>query len=538
MAKGEPEQLTRGGRAMRYAPEWSPDGRSIAFSDKDGRVYVLTLADRGLVQVADDRRGQVRDYAWSPDSRWLAFSLSETSGASALHVWSARDGQVRRVTDGRASESEPVWDPEGKYLFCLANHDYAPQISSLEWNYAGNRTTGVYALALRRDVPNLVGPQSDEVTVEPALPPAARHKKSDKKDEKKDEKAPPPEVNIDFDGLAGRIARLPVEADNIEDLAAARGFLFYVKRGAPFYGRDSYTKPSVRVYDLKERKESELVADSGGYALSGDGSKLIVAQGKAYKLYDARPKPGDAKAVGTDGLVVDRVPAQEWTQIFDEVWRRYRDFFYVENMHGYDWRAIGDRYRALLPYVAHRSDLNYVLGEMVSELNAGHCYIEGGDYEVPTRAPVGLPGARFALDPQANRYRIARIYRGDNAEPKYRSPLTEVGVDAREGDYVLAIDGVDLAGNDNPYRLLQHKTDPVTLTLNTRPVPDGARTVTYQPVRDEVVADLQRLGGEPAAADRQAVGRPRRLPAHPRHGGRPASPSSSSGSIRRSARRG
>ena len=183
--------------------------------------------------------------------------------------------------------------------------------------------------------------------------------------------------------------------------------------------------------------------------------------------------------------MVHRVPAQEWTEIFNEVWRRYRDFFYVRNMHGYDWKAIGDRYRKLLPYVAHRSDLNYVLGEMVAELSIGHAYIAGGDFEIPERPKVGLPGARFELDPQAGRYRISRIFRGQNEEPKYRSPLTEVGVDIREGDYVLAIDGVDLQGSDNPYRLLQHKTDPVKLTVNSTPGTEGARIVQYTPVTSE-----------------------------------------------------
>ena len=148
--------------------------------------------------------------------------------------------------------------------------------------------------------------------------------------------------------------------------------------------------------------------------------------------------------------MVDRVPAQEWATIFDEVWRRYRDFFYAKNMHGYDWKAIGDRYRALLPYVAHRSDLNYVLGEMVAELNVGHAYIEGGDFEIPPRPPVALPGARFALDPASGRYRIAKILKGQNEEERYRAPLTEVGVDARVGDYVLEIDGVELKGERQP----------------------------------------------------------------------------------------
>ena len=194
---------------------------------------------------------------------------------------------------------------------------------------------------------------------------------------------------------------------------------------------------------------------------------------------------GDEKTIRTDGLFVDRVPREEWGQIFGEVWRRFRDFFYVENMHGYDWEALKQRYGALLPHVAHRSDLNYVISEMIAELNAGHTYVAGGDYEIPDRPRVGLPGARFELDPDADRYRIASLYPGHNEEPGYRSPLTEVGVDVSVGDYVLAIDGRELTGSDNPYRLLQHQDEVVTWTVNGRPTFEGARTVRYEPVGSE-----------------------------------------------------
>ncbi len=515
--RGRPEQLTTGGQAMRYAPDWSPDGARLAFSDKDGRLYVLTLADRKLVEIADERRAQIRDHAWSPDGRWLAFSLSEPAGQRALHVWSAADGSVRRLTAGWCDEQSPAWDPDGGLLYFLANRDYAPQISTLEWNFAGNRMTGVFALALRRDAPHPFGPQSDEVSVGPLGGDAKAGEKEGKGKDKdkpasggkgKEGKGGLPEVVIDFDGIAARVARVPVEADNLRALAAGQGCLLFVRTGAPFYGRESYAKPSLRIFDLKERKEAELAADAGGFALSRDGAKVLVRQGPAFKLYDAKLKAGEPKAVATDGLVVDRVPAQEWAQIFDEVWRRYRDFFYVENMHGYDWRAIGDRYRELLPHVAHRSDLNYVLGEMIAELNAGHCYIEGGDYETPPRAKFGLPGARFALDRQAGRYRLAKIFRGENAETRYRAPLTEIGVAAREGDYVLAIDGVELAAGDNPYRLLQHKTDPVTLTLADRPDGGGQRQVVYRPVHDEApLVYLDWVQGRSALTDRLSGGR-------------------------------
>ena len=220
--------------------------------------------------------------------------------------------------------------------------------------------------------------------------------------------------------------------------------------------------------------------------MSQDGKKVLVRQKGAYKLYDVKPDSKSPKTLSTSGLRVNLVPEQEWEQIFDEVWRRYRDFFYVENMHGYDWPAIRERYRPWLEHVRHRSDLNYVIGEMIAELNVGHAYISGGDYESPERPRVALMGADLELDAASGRYRISRILGGHNEEPEYRAPLTEIGVDAREGDYILAIDGEDLLAGENPYRLLRHKASrPVELLLNDKPEPDGARTVVFQPIRDE-----------------------------------------------------
>jgi tricorn protease len=190
--------------------------------------------------------------------------------------------------------------------------------------------------------------------------------------------------------------------------------------------------------------------------------------------------------VSTRGLAVTVEPREEWAQIFDEVWRRFRDFFYVENMHGYDWEGLRERYRPWLAHVAHRSDLNYLISEMISELNVSHAYISGGDWEIPERPPVALPGARFTVDEAANRYRIARVFRGHNEEPKYRSPLAAIGLDVEAGDYLLAIDGEPLDGDDNVYERLRFKADrPVTLTVNDRPTTEGAREVTYDPLGSE-----------------------------------------------------
>ncbi|HTQ79377.1 MAG TPA: S41 family peptidase, partial [Thermoanaerobaculia bacterium] len=297
-----------------------------------------------------------------------------------------------------------------------------------------------------------------------------------------------PELRIDFDGLAERVAAVPVAAENYQNLTATYDDLLYVRTSDPFFGRDQNPKPVLVLFSLKDRKETVLAEGIDGYALSADGQKVLVQQGSAYNLYDVKPEGKDKKkTVSTADLVVDRIPAQEWTEIFNEVWRRYRDFFYVPNMHGYDWAALREEYLPLVKEVGHRADLNYVLGEMVAELNTSHSYIEGGDYEAPPRPKVALPGAEFELDKAAARYRIAKIYAGENDEERYRSPLTEIGVNAKVGDYVLAVDGEELRGEDNPYRLLRGKLGhAVELTLNGKPTLDGARKVVFNPIDSEV----------------------------------------------------
>ncbi|HEY0510784.1 MAG TPA: S41 family peptidase, partial [Thermoanaerobaculia bacterium] len=211
------------------------------------------------------------------------------------------------------------------------------------------------------------------------------------------------------------------------------------------------------------------------------------AQEGQFNLYDATAAGKDSKkTIDTGGLMMDRVPAEEWAEVFREAWRRYRDFFYVASMNGYDWEALRRQYEPLLAYAGHRSDVNYVIGEMIAELNNSHTYVAGGDYKAPPRPKVALPGARFELDRAAGRYRIARIFAGQNEEDLYRSPLTEIGVDVHPGDYVLAIDGEELAGGDNPYRLLRHKADhPVRFTVNARPTLEGAREITFRPLDTE-----------------------------------------------------
>ncbi len=483
----EPRRLTTGGDVMRYAPEWSPDGSRVAFSDKNGKLWMVDVAGGRTVEIADDRRGQIRDYVWAPGGGHLAFTLGAENGFSSIWIWSAADGSLRRVTSDDFDDASPAWDPNGDYLFYLGRREYAPQIGIWEWNYVGDRATAIFALALRKDVPDPFGPRSDEV----AIAAAGASKPAGQKDQKSNGEPAPP-IRIDFDGLAERVSRVPVEADDYGALSAVGGYLVYVRGGPFYYGRKSDVKPALMLFSLEDREESTLATGVSGYALARDGSKALVRDGDAWTLYDVKPKGGENKTVSTAGLEADIDPRAEWRQIFFEVWRRYRDFFYVPNMHGYDWNALRERYAAWLPYVAHRSDLNYLIGEMIAELNVGHAYIAGGDYDVPSRPDVALPGATLELDLASGLYRVERVLPGHNQEPKYRSPLRGIGVDVAEGDFLLAIDGETLRSDDNPYRLLRYKADrPVTFTVARGPKGEGRHDVTFTPVASE--ADLHYL---------------------------------------------
>jgi tricorn protease len=487
---GKPEQLTHDFHGMLYQPSWAPDGKRIAFGDKDGKLYVLNLADKKITQIAQNRRGGIQSYPWSEDGGSLAFVMDDPNGFGGVYLWSVNDPQARRVTGELFDCGDPAWDPAGNYLYFLSTREFAPQLSRVEFNYATNRGESIYALALRKDTKNPFPPESDEVTIskegEDTNKSAATDKEDSTKDEKKEEKKKE-YIHIDFDGIANRVTRVPVDPDNYSRVVVTKEYLVYARAGAPFYGRDSYPESSLMLFSLKDRKESTLAEKVNGFEVSADGKKVLVRQDRNYKLYDVKPDAkSSAKPVSTDGLMVDRVPHEEWVEIFNEVWRRYRDFFYVQNMHGYDWNALRTQYRPLVDSVAHRSDLNYVLGEMVAELSVSHAYLQGGDFEIPKRPQVALPGARIELDEKAGRYRIAKIYAGQNQEELYRSPLTEVGVDVKDGDYILAIDNQELTARDNPYQFLRDKGNrTVQWTVNSKPTLDGSHTISYRPITNE-----------------------------------------------------
>src|SRR5437763_217697 len=299
---------------MRYQPAWSADGKRIAFGDKDGKIFVVTLADRKMTEIVDAPRNQIRDYTGSPRGNYVAFSMATNgNGMSQIHIWSAADGKVHRVTDDMFNGLNPVWHSSGNYLYFISDREFAPHISQVEFNYATNRSAYIYAMALRKDVKHPFPPESDEVAVtkakEDATPASEPRKEAESEVPKPESKpATPPQKTlvVDFDGLSNRVARAPIGADNYGGLAAKAGYLLYASGPAFYYGRQGDRPAQLKIFSFKDRKETMIADDINGYAMSGDGSKVFVRQGPAFSLFDATPQ-GDRtkKPVSVAGLVVD-----------------------------------------------------------------------------------------------------------------------------------------------------------------------------------------------------------------------------------------
>jgi tricorn protease len=505
------QAVTTGSTARYLAPRWSADDKHIALSDQTGRLYVIELASKRRIAVAKDPAELSLDYRWSPDGGYLSYSLNDRNHFSSVYIWSVADGKSRRVTPEYFDAQSPAWAPNGELLYFLSAREYQPLISTVEFNFATDRQIGIFAVALRRGVANPYGVRDDEPGDEKKE--ADKDKDKDKEKEKeKDREKSKATVKIDFDGIMERAIRVPLEADNLSELHATDENLIYQQNGPFYYGREGLVKSKIMAYSIKDREAKTLVDDVSEWSLTADG-KHVLAQNssKEIKYYEVGKGDGgkgeggkadDGKTVSLAGLLTTRVPTEEWHEIFREVWRRYRDYFYVSNMHGYDWEQLRRKYEPLVEYVGHRADLNYVIAEMISELVVQHAYIEGGDLGLPKRPFVALPGARFALDSASGRYRIAAILAGQNEEDRYRSPLTEVGVDVHVGDYVLAINGRELNHGTDPYELLQAPANQA-VEWRVSATADGKspRTIRYMPLASETA--LLYLGW--SAANRERV---------------------------------
>lgn len=477
----QPRQVTSGSAAWKYAAEWSPRSTHLVYSDRTMKLW-LADATTGRQTVIDDASGEeIRDYTFSPDGDWVAYSKPMPNYQSALWLYQLSTGKKQQITDATFSDGNPVFSRDGKYIFFLSNRDFNLAFSSFEFDYLYNNATRIYALPLRNDGTTLA-PYKDDA--EPAADEkgdkgnkTVKNKKDDK--EKGDEKdsALPKElkVTIDFDNIGNRIEALPMPAGNYGIIGATEEGLLYSAGN------------KIMRYNLNEEKAEEILDGTGSGILAADGKSLIYRTGKEYAVAKTEPgqKAGNNK-IDLKNMTIKIDPRAEWNQIYADAFRIFRDFFYVNNLHGVDWEAIRKNYGELLLHVPSRFDLDYILNEVVSETNTGHAYVDWGDINRVDRINGGLLGAELEADLQAKRYRIKKIYAGENWNESRRSPLTESGVNVKEGDYLLCIDGQELTTAQNPYELLENLGGRhVEVTVNSMPTISGAKSYTVKTIASE-----------------------------------------------------
>lgn len=477
---GKQQQITKDADTYKYQIYWSPDSKKILWSDKLLRINYVDIQTKKVTEVARAKAWEINQYCWSPDSNWIAYVKPELESMMKICLYNIETKKTIEVTDGWYSSYSPCFHSGGKYLFFVSDRDFNPIFSSTEYNHSYLSMGRIYLAALTKDVKSPFEPKSDEVSIKKEE--TAKTDKSRKKGETKtDTSVKKVDVKIDPKGLKERIIALPIQVANYRDITSVSDAIYYLKKG------DKDRKVTLKMFDLKEQKETDL-GNINGYEVSYDQKKMLVSQNKDYAVINLPKSVVKIK----DKLDLSKMEAkinlrEEWNQIFTESWRQMKYFFYAPNMHGLDWEKMKQRYEPLARAVAHRADLTYVIGELIGELSVGHTYVGGGDFIHPKRINVGMLGAKFMRDEKSGYYKITEIMKGQNWNKSLRSPLTEIGVNVKEGDYLIAINSKPTNRMNNIYEtLLNTVGKQVTLRVNTKPDEKGSKEVVVIPVKDEL----------------------------------------------------
>jgi tricorn protease len=480
--KGEVRKLKLSGAGFYQDPVWSPDSQKISFVDNSWSIYWLDLKSGTAKKIGSEylygpARGRTIYHVWSPDSKWLAYTLSTKANIRTVYAYSTEQDKSFTITDGLSEVTEPVFDESGKYLYFLGSTNAGPVKEWFAQSSADMRSTSsIYLVVLRSNLPNPLMKESDE-------------EKGTQKEEKPKEPPKAPEAfSIDFAGINNRILAIPLPARNYSNLqAGTAGQFYYIESPEDANPVPGGPERSVlHQYDLSKRKDDAFIQGVSDYDVSADKKKIFYRSNAAFSIVAVAPKPAPgAGRINVDDIEVRIDPRAEWAQIFNEAWRINRDYFYAPNMHGADWNAMRQKYAMFLPHLATRGDLNRVIQWMCSELSVGHHRGGGGDtLAQPRNVPGGLLGADYSVE--SGRYRFKKVYGGLNWNPELRSPLTEPGVDVKAGEYLIAVRGQDLRPPTNIYSLFENTSGKITeITIGPNPDGSGSRTVSVVPVANE-----------------------------------------------------
>ena len=451
---GEPQQLTKGSDTYIRQIIWSPDSKTLLYTDRKNRLVEVNIASKSKQTLMQNPNGEPAGVAFSPDSKWITYTKSAENDMSVVYVFNLASKKEYPVTERWYSSSAPVFSTDGKYLIFTSARDFNSTYSQTEWNHVYTRMNGIYMAMLAVSTPSPLLPTDG--AVEAAKPAEG-----------------PVEVKIDPENLPGRIVKLPLAAGMYRNFYSDGKKVYYSGSGG------------LKAFDLKTQKE-ETVAEGASVTVTPGSKKALYMKGRQMFVADfPTAKANLREAVSTKDMVAEVDYMQEWAQIYDEVWRAFRDGFYLENMHGLDWKAIKKKYEVLLPYAKTRLDLNYIIGEMISEVGCGHAYVNPGEMPQVERIPMGLLGAELKRD-KSGFFRIEKILPGGVYSQTLRSPLAEPGVDVKEGDYIVAIDGIPTSSVKNIYQLLVGKANVLTeLSISSSASATGARKVVVSPIDNE-----------------------------------------------------
>ena len=420
----------------------------------------------------------ISDFSWSPDSRYIAYCKMDEDLVYKVYIYSLETGEIHCVSSGIFNDFSPLFSKDGEHLFFISNRRFDPTFCDFEWEMVYKKVAGIYCLTLRKDGEPFLPFKSDEEIAE---------KKEKEKVEEKE-----PHVMINFEGITERMEALPLPRGNYRDLAVNKASLFYLNADEGDFNRFEYRSPGPRnlcAFDFDKRKERTVIEKIDGYKLSADGSSIIYKKDDTIGIIESSAKDSKGKNINLSDLKMWLDPLAEWKQIFNEAWRMERDFYYEPNMHGIDWDAMKEKYGRLLPYASCRQDIRFIIGELIGELSTSHTYVFGGDLQRQAdRVNIGMLGVDWEIDEASNCYRFKKIYRVPDWSREIFPPLGKPGIEIKEGDYILQVNGQQVKADQNIYSYFQNLAGKqVTLLVNSKPEEMEAKEYVVKPLRSETL---------------------------------------------------
>lgn len=495
--KAGPEYIDLGSSHFYFQPTWSPDSKKLVYSDSHLNLFYIDIETKKAILVKQDQLGSHtnRTYnqlqpSWSPDSKWISYLATLPNSVSAVFLYNLEKGTHTQVTDGMSVAGSPNFSRDGKYLFFTASTDVGLTNSGLHMSaYQRPVSYNAYALILSKKTPSLYKTESDEEVYKAEETPKKEEPQADKKADPKakptttSNTAPAKKVTeIDLDDLSSRIISLPISGSVYGLDGSVDGQVLFIRGG------------ELNTLDLAKMEVKSLIQGINGLSVSADGKTMLYSSRGSYYIVPAAQKPATSETgkLKLDGIKVLVDPAAEWKQMYNEVWQMEKEYFYVENMHGRDWPAIKAKYEKFLPYVNHRADLAYVFNEMMGEMVVGHNYIYPGDEPSATQVSVGMLGADYEV--VDGYYKISKIFSRLDWNPTFKAPLAEPGLNIKEGDYIVAIDGIPLTSKNSIYSLFDFKVGKqVAIKVNTKPSLSGSREVVVVPISVGSEMELRRM---------------------------------------------